>query len=38
MNERVKRLREQSVSIEPYVSLERAVLLTEFYQREDTER
>lgn len=37
MNERVKRLREQSVSIEPYVSLERAVLLTEFYQREDTE-
>lgn len=37
MNERVKRLREQSVSIEPYVSLERAVLLTEFYQREDTQ-
>jgi len=37
VNERVKQLREQSVSIEPYVSLERAVLLTEFYQREDTE-
>ena len=32
MNERVKRLRTQSVETRPYLSAERAVLMTEFYQ------
>jgi len=32
MTERVKRLREQSVNTKPYISTERAELLTEFYQ------
>ena len=32
MTDRVKRLREQSVNIKPYISTERAELLTEFYQ------
>ncbi|MBN1817732.1 MAG: hypothetical protein JW828_10255, partial [Sedimentisphaerales bacterium] len=32
MNERVRRLREQSVSIRPYISTERAELITQFYQ------
>jgi len=32
MNERVRRLREQSVSIRPYLSAERAELVTDFYQ------
>ena len=32
MSERVRRLREQSVNARPYVSTERAELLTEFYQ------
>jgi formate C-acetyltransferase len=38
MNERVARLREQSVSIEPYVSAERARLLTEFYKQDSIQR
>ncbi len=38
MNERIKRLRERSLSVKPYISLERAVLLTEFYRREDINR
>ncbi len=33
MNERVKKLRQQSVSIKPYISTERAELITEFYKR-----
>jgi formate C-acetyltransferase len=36
MNERITRLRAQSLEIKPSISLERATLLTEFYQREDT--
>ncbi len=32
MNERVRRLREQSVTIHPYISSERAELMTEFYR------
>ena len=32
MSDRVKRLREQSVSTKPYISTERAELLTDFYQ------
>ena len=32
MNDRVKRLREQSVTTHPYISTERAELITEFYQ------
>jgi formate C-acetyltransferase len=32
MNERVAKLREQSVSIQPYISSERAELITEFYK------
>ncbi len=32
MTDRIKRLREQSVNTKPYISTERAELLTEFYQ------
>ena len=32
MNERVKKLRKESVEIRPYISTERAELMTEFYQ------
>jgi hypothetical protein len=32
MNERVKNLREHSVNTRPYISSERAILLTEFYK------
>ncbi|MGY5877334.1 MAG: pyruvate formate lyase family protein, partial [Candidatus Thorarchaeota archaeon] len=32
LSERVKRLREQSVNTEPYISTERAELITDFYQ------
>ena len=32
MNERIARLREQSLTAQPYISPERAVLITEFYQ------
>jgi formate C-acetyltransferase len=32
MNERIKRLREKSVSVRPYISPERAILLTRFYK------
>ena len=32
MSDRVKYLREQSVSTKPYISTERAELLTDFYQ------
>lgn len=32
MNDRIQKLRDQSVNTQPYISLERARLLTEFYQ------
>ena len=32
VNERVRRLREQSISIKPYITPERAILVTEFYE------
>jgi pyruvate formate-lyase/glycerol dehydratase family glycyl radical enzyme len=32
MNERVRKLREQSIRAKPYVTPERAILITEFYQ------
>lgn len=32
MNERVRRLREQSINTKPYISSERAELITDFYQ------
>jgi len=32
MNERIKKLREESVSARPYIAPERAILLTRFYQ------
>jgi len=38
MNERIKKLREQTINAKPYVSLERATLLTEFYKKGETER
>ncbi len=33
MNERVKKLREQSMSVQPHISIERATLMTEAYQK-----
>ena len=33
MNERVKKLRQQSVTIKPYISTERAELITDFYKQ-----
>jgi len=36
MNERIKKLREQSLRIHPYISMERASLLTDFYQSGET--
>ena len=38
MNERIERLREHSINAKPRVSLERAVLLTEFYKSEEPYR
>jgi trans-4-hydroxy-L-proline dehydratase len=38
MLERIKKLREQSTNAKPYLSLERATLLTEFYQQREAER
>jgi pyruvate formate-lyase/glycerol dehydratase family glycyl radical enzyme len=32
MNERVRRLREQSIKARPHISLQRAILITEFYK------
>ncbi len=32
MNERIKKLRQESVSIKPYISSERAILVTRFYK------
>jgi formate C-acetyltransferase len=38
VNERIKKLREQSINSKPYLSLERAALLTQFYQQGQAER
>jgi len=38
VNERVQNLRQQSLEAAPYISMERACLLTEYYQRGVTER
>jgi pyruvate formate-lyase/glycerol dehydratase family glycyl radical enzyme len=38
MNERVKALREQSIRIEPYITPERAVLMTQFYRSDAARR
>ncbi len=32
MNDRIKRLRDQSTNVQPYISAERAILLTQFYK------
>ncbi len=37
MNERIKKLREQTINAKPYLSLERAALLTEFYKKREAE-
>ena len=37
MNERIKKLREQTINAKPYISLERAALLTEFYKKGEAE-
>lgn len=36
LSERIKRLREESISAEPSISSERAELITEFYQKQET--
>ncbi len=38
MNERIKRLREQTLSIKPYLSPERAKLVTEFYKSDEVKK
>ncbi len=38
MNERIKRLRKQSLSIKPYLSPERAKLVTEFYKSDEVKK
>jgi len=38
MNDRIKKLRELSLKAEPYISIERAQLLTQFYQSGQAER
>ena len=38
MNKRIKKLREQTLSVEPSISLERAELLTEFYKSGKAEK
>lgn len=38
MNERVKELREQSINAKPSLSLERALLLTDFYQNSEIKK
>jgi len=37
VNERVRKLRKQSIDTRPYIAAERAVLITEFYQSEGAE-
>lgn len=38
MNERIKKLRKQSVNTKPYITPERAKLITEFYKSDDAQR
>jgi formate C-acetyltransferase len=38
MNERIRKLREQSLGIKPYISSERARLVTEFYKSDTADR
>ncbi|MFH2036987.1 MAG: trans-4-hydroxy-L-proline dehydratase [Candidatus Zixiibacteriota bacterium] len=38
MNDRIRKLREQSMNAIPSISLERAILLTEFYKNHDVEK
>jgi len=38
MNDRIRKLREQSLGIQPYISSERARLITEFYKSDTTNR
>jgi len=38
MNERIEKLREQSINLRPYLSLERATLLTQFYKEGEADR
>ena len=38
MRERIRKLRKQSVTAKPYISTERAVLMTEFYESQMTNR
>ncbi len=38
MNERIQKLREQSLEVKPWLDPERAVLLTQFYQSDITDR
>ncbi len=38
MKERIKKLREQSLGIKPYVTPERAKLITEFYKSDAAEK
>ena len=37
MNDRVARLRQQSLETKPWLSIERAALLTEFYRRAEAD-
>ncbi len=38
MNSRIKKLREQSINTKPFISIERAHLLTEFYKSSDAKK
>ena len=38
MNERIKKLREQTLNAKPSINLERAKLITEFYKNEKADR
>ena len=38
MNSRIKKLRDQSINTKPFISIERARLLTEFYKSHDAKR
>lgn len=37
MNERIRKLREQSLEAKPYIDLERAILMTEFYENNNNQ-
>ena len=38
ISQRIKKLREQSINAKPYVSSERAQLITEFYENDEAQR